>query len=662
MKKVQLLIFLFMLNSTSVSSQISDEFVKVLPPQYRPHNARQLTSEEKIKLLDSAAFIAPPQYRVELKKLAFLVRDEMNSTTDIKLKIEFATALGQFYNNVNIFLLDTSIAYCNKAIEYAHLPQFNKIIALSCFCNSSSYSIKGKNDSAIYYCYRAINYYHAFNDTVMLIHCYTMLSDIYYVNSLCEKSIFYNNLVLDMIPNKWGRDYTFNYLQRLKFFIRYNSISPSKQFADTILKISGEIFDNTKQQASSWYGSTFCLLGRYYYDIKEFQTAIRYADSSLLPKYVQNDLYFNVSAKKISRDMYLIAVGDTLLGIKTLDSLPKPAFYLRKWVSQSLYWYYAATNNWKQAFRYYNTYIQNLDSLRLLEISGLLADTEQKFNVAQKEQEIMKIENRNLLRQKELNQVISISLILIMILALTIVVMVGINRRMKMARSLEKQHLINELYKMEVTVLDERVIQQDNLTMQRQKIASDLHDEISTSFAAFRFYIADLEARAVNTETVEVLSNLKAEAQSIYQQARLFMHNLHSSHENKSYSVKHLIAELTGKFQNNKLLSIKSDINCDEIISYLNPVTEKELYLIIKEAVTNSIKHANATLIQIAVTFHNHFCYFSITDNGKGFPDTVKTSGNLGLNNMNNRMQNINGTLSITSNNWGTEVKGSFPV
>ncbi len=83
--------------------------------------------------------------------------------------------------------------------------------------------------------------------------------------------------------------------------------------------------------------------------------------------------------------------------------------------------------------------------------------------------------------------------------------------------------------------------------------------------------------------------------------------------------------------------------------------TQKELILfrIVQEAINNMLKHAEATLLTISVSYNNTGFHISIADNGKGFDNATATTDNkktgLGLRNMHNRSRLIGAAVSITS-------------
>lgn len=79
------------------------------------------------------------------------------------------------------------------------------------------------------------------------------------------------------------------------------------------------------------------------------------------------------------------------------------------------------------------------------------------------------------------------------------------------------------------------------------------------------------------------------------------------------------------------------------------------LSLVVKEAVHNVIKHAQATELVLHIAFVERRLDIVVQDNGCGIPAKRSLSGN-GLNNMNHRMMAIGGTFAVESNPGGGAI------
>jgi signal transduction histidine kinase len=73
------------------------------------------------------------------------------------------------------------------------------------------------------------------------------------------------------------------------------------------------------------------------------------------------------------------------------------------------------------------------------------------------------------------------------------------------------------------------------------------------------------------------------------------------------------------------------------------------LYRILQEIVNNAIKHANAKDISVLISQIENELQIKISDNGIGFDYESKKKKSFGLTNIQNRVQEINGTLKVQS-------------
>jgi len=85
------------------------------------------------------------------------------------------------------------------------------------------------------------------------------------------------------------------------------------------------------------------------------------------------------------------------------------------------------------------------------------------------------------------------------------------------------------------------------------------------------------------------------------------------------------------------------------------------LYRIAQEALTNIERHADATHVRISIAGSRRGALMRIADNGKGLPGATPSRG-LGLRNMQERIEQLDGTLRILSSKNGTTIEASVPL
>lgn len=90
--------------------------------------------------------------------------------------------------------------------------------------------------------------------------------------------------------------------------------------------------------------------------------------------------------------------------------------------------------------------------------------------------------------------------------------------------------------------------------------------------------------------------------------------------------------------------------------------TRHGIFLAVKEALNNIVRHARATVAEFAVSFDGKILRIEITDNGVGF-DTAKTSEGYGVESLHKRLENLGGSCQIESRpGSGTKIEMILPI
>ncbi len=89
---------------------------------------------------------------------------------------------------------------------------------------------------------------------------------------------------------------------------------------------------------------------------------------------------------------------------------------------------------------------------------------------------------------------------------------------------------------------------------------------------------------------------------------------------------------------------------------------EAAAYFAVLEGLQNVAKYAQATCADVHLTHHGDVLSFQVTDDGVGFDTTTTTLGT-GLQGITDRLDTVNGTLTITSTpGEGTTITGHIPT
>ena len=84
-----------------------------------------------------------------------------------------------------------------------------------------------------------------------------------------------------------------------------------------------------------------------------------------------------------------------------------------------------------------------------------------------------------------------------------------------------------------------------------------------------------------------------------------------------------------------------------------------DLVAVLRECLTNTIRHADADVVEITVGIADGLVTLTVEDDGRGVPDGARLSG---LANLTERAQLRGGTCTITSGSAGTRIEWSAPA
>lgn len=177
---------------------------------------------------------------------------------------------------------------------------------------------------------------------------------------------------------------------------------------------------------------------------------------------------------------------------------------------------------------------------------------------------------------------------------------------------------------------------------ERQRISQELHDSIGGNLAAIK-----LQVNHLSPSNFSNIQNISNQLDETYQQVRNLSHTLLP----KKFSQNKFLEVLESYLSN---ISEASKIKISYIpypkkeINELHENIQIEIFKIIQELLTNTIKHAKASEIEIQLNYIENTLNLLFEDNGIGF-ETENISRGIGFINMENRINKLNGTFAIDS-------------
>lgn len=354
---------------------------------------------------------------------------------------------------------------------------------------------------------------------------------------------------------------------------------------------------------------------------------------------------------------------------------------------------YAKQNNYPQAISYLLQADQqataDVDEEISMEIYNRLADAYEKLGkidsalyytqksivqmktINEKQQfinltrfEAEKKENENIVLQEKNNRkfylLLILGIVLVAILLLTYLVYSNAKRKQlllskkKELAEQKNQRLIKE---QELKTIDAMLEGQEK---ERQRLASDLHDNIGASLTSVKLHFNQIKHQFQKKEYDEaVFAKTDALLDETYQEIRNLAHLKNAGVLAKDG----LVPALQKLVEKSSTAQLQLALSLHELNNRLSNSLEIGIFRIIQELITNIIKHAKATQVSISITNHDDFINIMVEDNGIGFDSKVTQKSGMGLDSIRKKVAHFNGEMTIDSQpGIGTTVIIDIPL
>ncbi len=179
---------------------------------------------------------------------------------------------------------------------------------------------------------------------------------------------------------------------------------------------------------------------------------------------------------------------------------------------------------------------------------------------------------------------------------------------------------------------------------EQQRLGQELHDGLCQHLTAVAFMARAVALRLKNHRVIEVkdlekISELVNEAAI---DARNMARGLHAAEVDAARllpALRDLVSREIWKTPCRLELKTKLNLRDDAVASHV--------YRLLREAVINAHKHAQAKEIVVEISQSNGKIIFSVTDDGVGLPAGRNNSPGLGFHIMNSRARSLGGRLEI---------------
>ncbi|MBO4997653.1 MAG: sensor histidine kinase [Lachnospira sp.] len=186
---------------------------------------------------------------------------------------------------------------------------------------------------------------------------------------------------------------------------------------------------------------------------------------------------------------------------------------------------------------------------------------------------------------------------------------------------------------------------------ERNRIAREIHDNIGHVLSRSILQVGALIAINKDDTLNEPYQSLKESLNQAMDSIRNSVHDLH----NDSIDLENNIQQLINSFD---FCDVKLDY---DISNYVSKEIKYCFITITKEALNNTIKHSNATMVTISIIEHPSFYKYVYADNGddkntanfisKETLEEYTYQEGIGLNNMRERVKSLHGIINFHTDN-----------
>ncbi len=241
-----------------------------------------------------------------------------------------------------------------------------------------------------------------------------------------------------------------------------------------------------------------------------------------------------------------------------------------------------------------------------------------------------------------------------LLLTLGVILFIYLYQRKLGKRKIEYQKIKDLLKEQE---LKSAYVLMEGQDMERKRIAQELHDNLGSIFATLLMYIDTANNSKENSKTKSIISKIRELTTKASEETRQLSHQLDVGALDR-FGLKQALLDLVQAIEEVESIGVHHNI---QLSSGLNGITTFNLYRIIQELITNTLKHAEASEIHLDVNqINEEYISLIYSDNGVGM-DEHSTFG-MGLKNIISRVEKLEGEYNVTPEKRGFHMTIEIPI
>ncbi|MCG7592601.1 GAF domain-containing protein [Mycobacterium sp. PSTR-4-N] len=201
----------------------------------------------------------------------------------------------------------------------------------------------------------------------------------------------------------------------------------------------------------------------------------------------------------------------------------------------------------------------------------------------------------------------------------------------------------------------QRRLRELDVLSDRDRIARDLHDHVIQRLFAVGLALQGTIPRARSAEVQQRLSESVDDLQQVIQEIRTAIFDLHGGQSGIT-RLRQRLDEAIAQFATPK---IRTTVQYSGPLSVVEAGLADHAEAVVREAVSNAVRHADATSLAITVAANDELV-IEVIDNGRGISGSITGSG---LTNLGQRAADAGGSLTIgPADGGGTRLRWAVPL
>ena len=196
---------------------------------------------------------------------------------------------------------------------------------------------------------------------------------------------------------------------------------------------------------------------------------------------------------------------------------------------------------------------------------------------------------------------------------------------------------------------------------ERRRIARELHDHLSQQLALLAIDLQLLSAESAANDDGRAPALLEAwrRTSEIASDVHAMSHRLHPS----KMEALGLVATINGHCRDVSRQGLTVQFRHHLVPTRIPPDRALSLFRVLEGALSNVIRHSGATDAQVTLIGGESQLVLTVSDSGRGFTLAGDATRGLGLISMRERLQSLNGSLSVTTApGQGTVIEACVPI